>query len=106
MQEYMKSQQCLMTFLASELDDPNPIVCGKCSVCLGRVLLSASCSTELVDRAIKYLRRSEQIIESRKRWVSESLVQYCFSGNISKNLQAEEGRALSLWGDAGWGETI
>ncbi|WP_445626981.1 hypothetical protein [Nostoc sp. DSM 114167] len=31
---------------------------------------------------------------------------YGFSGNIKNNFQAEEGRALSLWGDAGWGELV
>jgi ATP-dependent DNA helicase RecQ len=28
----MKSQQCLMAFLATELDDPNPQECGRCTV--------------------------------------------------------------------------
>jgi len=31
---------------------------------------------------------------------------YHFSGNIKPNLIAESGRALSLWGDAGWGELV
>jgi ATP-dependent DNA helicase RecQ len=34
------------------------------------------------------------------------LPNYGFSGNIKNNFQAEEGRALSLWGDAGWGELV
>jgi len=31
---------------------------------------------------------------------------YGFSGNIKPNMQAEEGRALSLWRDAGWGQVV
>ena len=40
MREYMgEKQQCLMAFIAKELDDPNPTKCGKCAVCLGKPLL-------------------------------------------------------------------
>ncbi|MEH2036900.1 RecQ family ATP-dependent DNA helicase [Nostoc sp.] len=106
MLEYMQSKQCLMTFLATELDDPDPKSCGKCAVCLNRPLLTEAYSMELVNKAIQYLRRSNQIIEPRKKWPSEALVNYRFSGNIKNNLQAEVGRALSLWGDAGWGELV
>jgi ATP-dependent DNA helicase RecQ len=106
MREYMESQQCLMTFLATELDDPNPTVCGKCAVCLGRPVLPETCSLERVNQAIQYLRRSDQIIEPRKQWASQALPIYGFSGRIKDNLRAEEGRALSLWGDAGWGELV
>jgi ATP-dependent DNA helicase RecQ len=106
MSEYMQSQQCLMAFLAAELDDPNPTACGKCAVCLGRNLLPDKCSLEIVNQAIEFLRRSDQIIEPRKKWISQSLLTYGFSGNIKDNFRAETGRALSLWGDAGWGELV
>ncbi|MBG1262713.1 RecQ family ATP-dependent DNA helicase [Nostoc commune] len=106
MLEYTKSQECLMTFLATELDDPHPTACGKCAVCLNRPLLPETFSIELVNKAIQYLRRSDQIIEPRKRWPPQALPNYGFSGNIKNNLQAEVGRALSLWGDAGWGELV
>ncbi|MBL1202734.1 MAG: RecQ family ATP-dependent DNA helicase [Nostoc sp. GBBB01] len=106
MLEYMQSQECLMTFLATELDDPQPKACGKCAVCLGRPLLPETYSMELVNKAIQYLRRSDQIIEPRKKWPPQALLNYGFSGNIKNNLQAEAGKALSLWGDAGWGELV
>jgi ATP-dependent DNA helicase RecQ len=106
MLEYMQSQECLMTFLATELDDTQPKACGKCAVCLGRPLLPETYSMELVKKAIQYLRRSDQIIEPRKKWPPQALPNYGFSGNIKNNLQAEEGKALSLWGDAGWGELV
>ncbi|MFK0734687.1 MAG: RecQ family ATP-dependent DNA helicase [Gloeotrichia echinulata GP01] len=106
MSEYMQSQQCLMAFLATELDDPNPQACGKCAICLGKDLLPVTCSMEIVNQAILYLRRSDQIIEPRKMWIAQSLPSYGFSGKIKDNFQAEAGRALSLWGDAGWGELV
>ncbi len=89
MLEYMQSQQCLMSFLAVELDDPHPIACGKCAVCFNKPLLTETCSIEVVNKAIQYLRRSNQIIEPRKRWPSQALENYGFSGNIKNNLQAE-----------------
>ncbi|MGV0107073.1 ATP-dependent DNA helicase RecQ [Nostoc sp. DSM 114160] len=106
MLQYMQSQECLMSFLATELDDPHPIACGKCAVCLNRPLLPEAFSIELVNKAIQYLSRSDQIIEPRKKWPPQALPNYGFSGNIKNNFQAEEGRALSLWGDAGWGELV
>lgn len=106
MAEYMQSQQCLMVFLATELDDPNPISCGKCAVCLGKSLIPESFSDALVNQAILYLQRTDQVIEPRKKWIKESLPTYNFTGNIKDNLKAEEGRVLSLWGDAGWGKLV
>jgi len=107
MREYMgEKQQCLMAFLAKELDDPNPTKCGKCAVCLGKPLLPEIPSLEMVNQAIQYLRRCDRIIESRKRWPTQAFPTYHFSGNIQPNLIAESGRALSLWGDAGWGELV
>jgi len=107
MREYMgEKQQCLMAFLAKELDDPNPTKCGKCAVCLGKPLLPEIPSLEIVNQAIQYLRRCDRIIEPRKRWPTQAFPIYRFSGNIQPNLIAESGRALSLWGDAGWGELV
>ena len=106
MLDYMQSQQCLMAFLATELDDPNPEECGKCAICLGKPLLPETFADEFVNQAILYLRRSNQIIEPRKQWPPQALLNYKFSGNIRDNLRAEPGRTLSLWGDAGWGELV
>jgi ATP-dependent DNA helicase RecQ len=106
MWEYMQSQECLMSFLAKELDDPNPTACGKCAVCLGQPLLAETTSIQLVNKAIQYLRRSEQIIETRKMWANKAFPIYGFSGKIKDSLKPEIGKALSLWGDAGWGELV
>ncbi|MGI0481697.1 RecQ family ATP-dependent DNA helicase [Geminocystis sp. CENA526] len=107
MQDYMNSQSCLMFFLASALDDQNPSFCGKCSLCLNQDLLPINYSPLLLSEALKYLRRTDYKIEPRKRWaLAGAFPQYGFSGNIKTDLQAEEGRALCLWGDAGWGSLV
>lgn len=104
-QDYMQSQKCLMVFLAEALDDPQPQSCGKCAVCLGEPLLSEKCDLLLVNQAIQYLQRSDQIIKPRQKWPNNSRLSLG-SGYIDKKLQAEEGRALCLWGDAGWGALV
>ncbi|MFW6358361.1 MAG: hypothetical protein ACOC0N_03985 [Chroococcales cyanobacterium] len=102
----MTSQSCLMMFLANALDDRNLAPCGQCAICLGKPLLKTRCSLEKVNQAIQFLRRSDQVIEPRKQWVKSAFPIYGFSGYIKDDLRAEEGRALSLWGDAGWGESV
>ncbi len=57
-----ESTQCLMAFLAGELDDLNPTNCGKCAVCLGKPLLPEIPSLEMVNQAIQYLQRCDRII--------------------------------------------
>ena len=106
MWDYMQSQECLMQFLRKELDDPNPGPCGKCSICLGKPLLPESVSSKFVAEAVKFLRTREEIIDPRKKWPKNALLTYNFKGNISENLQAEIGRSLSLWNDAGWGKIV
>lgn len=105
MRNYMHTQECLMAFLARELDDPNPTACGKCAVCLG-TLLPETDLQEIINQAILFLRRSDQRIEPRKQVPSNALASHGLKGRIPDNLRAEVGRALSLWGDAGWGEMV
>ncbi len=107
MRDYMNSQQCLMAFLADALDDENPTPCGKCSVCLGKDLLSINYPDSSVNEAVKYLRRTDYVIKPRKRWpLKGAFPEYGFSGNIKSHLQASEGKALCLWGDDGWGSLV
>ena len=105
MQAYMESNQCLMTFLANALDDPHPQPCGKCAICLGKNVLPTHYSTSVVNNAIRYLRRSDYIIEPRQKWL-QPLTNYGFSDTIPSKLRSQTGKALSLWGDAGWGELV
>ena len=95
-----------MLFLARELDDPNPATCGRCAVCRGEPLLPETYSSVLVEQAVQFLRRSDQPIKPRKHWPPNALVAHGWVGKIAVELQAEEGRALCLWGDDGWGEGV
>ncbi len=108
MQEYMTHQGCLMQFLAQALDDPNPQACGRCKNCNPDLLLSEGYHDALANRAALFLKRSYQPIEPRKRWpAANTFVHYPFGcASISAELQAAEGRALSLWRDAGWGQLV
>jgi ATP-dependent DNA helicase RecQ len=107
MQEYMSHTGCLMTFLADALDDPETQNCGKCRNCSPEQLLSEQYNDDLANRAALFLRRSYQPIDPRKQWPPYNpMPAYGFSGRISTELQASEGRALSLWRDAGWGQQV
>jgi len=107
MTAYTESRECLMAFLQRALDDPHPIACGRCAVCLGRPLLPTTFSTQVATEAVQFLRRSDIVIEERRQWPSDALTEcYGWRGNIAPNLRAEKGRALCRWGDSGWGELV
>jgi ATP-dependent DNA helicase RecQ len=106
MQAYMHSSQCLMDFLTTALDDPTSRTCGKCAVCMSKDLVSTNYSPTLLNQAIQFLKRSDRTIEPRKQWSAGALPSYGFSGKINSELQAEPGKALSLWGDEGWGKLV
>ncbi|MDT8424210.1 MAG: RecQ family ATP-dependent DNA helicase [Desulfuromonadales bacterium] len=108
MQAYMTHQGCLMQFLAQALDDPNPQACGRCKNCNPDLLLSEGYNDALANRAALFLKRSYQPIDPRKKWPAANIfAHYPFGGsNIPAELQAAEGRALSLWRDAGWGQLV
>lgn len=106
MQEYMKEEGCLMLFLQNALDDPSLKTCGKCINCNGS-LLSETYDEAVERRAYLFLRNSYQPIEPRKQWPNNSPMKiYNFSGRINSDFRAEEGRALCLWRDAGWGQLV
>ena len=109
MREYSHTQECLMAFLARELDDPEPTPCGRCASCLQRPLIPTTFSEQRAIEAVHFLtQHSTQIIEPRKQWpTSEGLVQQDWKGKkILQKLRAEQGRVLCVWGDAGWGEWV
>lgn len=88
MRDYMQSQKCLMSFLSRELDDPNPSACGKCAACLNQSLLPQTYSQEIINQAILFLRRSDQVIEPRKQVPSNALSSCGLKGKIPDNLRA------------------
>ena len=63
-------------------------------------------SPNFIKQATDFLKRSNIVIEPRKKWASDGLQQFSTKGNIPIEYQSEEGRALSVWGDAGWGQLV
>ncbi len=106
MLEYVGSKECLMVFLARELDDPHGAPCGRCAVCRGGALFPPAVSEGLTVQAVQFLRRSDQPIQPRRQWPAEAVMDHGWRGRIPRPLQAEVGRALCLWGDDGWGQAV
>ena len=106
--DYMKTTDCLMVYLGRALDDKTVHACGKCANCLHRNLLPTTINTELANRAAIFLKRSYQPIEPRKKWPAKDIFEhYPFKGSaIADELRPLAGKALSLWGDAGWGHMV
>ena len=107
MADYMEHRGCLMEFLARALDDPQAGPCGKCAGCRGSPLLDPEYDHDLANRAAIFLKRSFQPLPPRRQWPSGgALPVYGFNGRIGDALCAQEGRALCLWRDAGWGQMV
>jgi len=75
---------------------------------------------ELIHRAIDFLRGDDVILDPRRQWPSTALdviqkvmprapgftKQGLLSTRIPETLRPEQGRALSIYGDAGWGRAV
>ena len=96
MGEYAESSGCRMAFLAAVLDDPSPGDCGICDNCTGAHLV-VDLDAALVAEAQRYIRRGYVVIEPRKKRGGKKL---------ADELRCEEGRALCMWNDAGWGTLV
>ena len=100
----MNSRDCLMQFLAEELNDPNAAPCGKCVNCTGR-LLSEGYPDDVAQAAVNFLDRLENPIQPRKMWPA-GLADPEMRGKIAPMYQPLEGRALCRWGDPGFGALV
>ena len=60
--------------------------------------LSSAVKQETAQQAVAFLRRTSLPIEPRKHWST--------SRTILEQHRAEVGRALCVWGDAGWGHLV
>lgn len=101
MQQYVELETGYMEFLIKELDGvPGQIIPPDLPE------LSKNVNNRLVQDAISFLRRSSLIIEPRKQWPSGGLPQYGLKGKIAENLQAQPGKALCIWREAGWGKLV
>jgi ATP-dependent DNA helicase RecQ len=99
MRTYVTYGGCRMEYLTRLLDDPAAVPCGRCANDLGRGM-PHQVDPEVVHAAVAFLRRSLRAIEPRKRWVESD------PGGGTISLPNEEGMALSVYGDAGWGRDV
>jgi ATP-dependent DNA helicase RecQ len=106
MAEYLGTKTCLMQFLAHELDERGAPQCGRCANCRQSPLLPENFPSELAEQAAHFLRRAHYPMKPRKIWPKNAFKCYPFSGKISPELSASEGRVLAIWGDAGWGRLV
>ena len=105
-QDYIDHEGCLMDFLRQSLDDPHSEPCGKCTNCLGHLLLEPEEDHRRVIQASLFLRHSEFPLKPKKQVAANAFPTYGFRGNLPAGLQAETGRVLSRWGDAAWGYLV
>ena len=109
MREYMSYAGCLMAFLQSSLDDPSPEACGRCVQCCPEAALDATYDSALASEAGVFLRRNYQPLAPRSQWPAKRIFEHYPSicgPDIPPQWRAKEGRALSLWQDAGWGQLV
>jgi ATP-dependent DNA helicase RecQ len=60
----------------------------------------------LIREAEEFLCRTSLPIEPRKKWPVGGMPQYGIASNTTINFQAQPGKALCVWGDAGWGGLV
>jgi ATP-dependent DNA helicase RecQ len=101
MQEYVALTSGHMEFLIRALDgDPG-------SYCVPNIApLPATFNIGLAQEAVAFLRRTSLPLEPRRQWPTGGLPQMNVTGRIAADRQAQPGRVLCMWGDAGWGTLV
>lgn len=102
MRDFVAHEGCLMEFVARELDDRTARPCGRCANCAGPAL-SSHVDDGLEIAAVEFLKRSDRIIEPRRQGPSTDPGRLV---RVPPDKQLREGRALSFYGDAGWGRLV
>lgn len=101
MQDYVKLPSGHMEFLIRALDgDPSGFQPPDLPS------LPTNADPALVREAVAFLRRTSLPLDPRKQWPAGGLPSTNVSGRIAPDRQAQPGRVLCVWGDAGWGELV
>lgn len=102
-QEFVATDDCLTRFVDTELDGDLEEDCGRCANCAGPIRSPDVGSATLVEDARAYYRRNNwQRIKPRYYMHSRD-------GGRSKipaDEKPEDGRALSIYNDPGWGRVV
>ena len=101
MQEYVALRSGHMEYLISALDgapeeQPLPPIAP----------LPETFDEGIAREALAYLRRTSLPLEPRRQWPSGGLPHMNVRGNIAEAFQAQKGRVLCVWSDAGWGALV
>ena len=100
MQEYVRLESGHMEFLIRALDgDPGTVRPPDLPP------LPTEVEPGLLQEAVTFLRRTSLPIEPRQQWPGW-MPGYGVRGSISPEHRAEAGKALCIWGDAGWGGLV
>lgn len=101
MQDYVNMESGHMEFLIRALDgDPGDVQPPALPP------LPTTVDPVIVQEAVAFLRRTSLPIEPRMQWPTGGMPQYGVGGRISADLRAQPGKALCVWGDAGWGGLV
>ena len=101
MQEYVRLETGHMEFLIRALDgDPASVHPPDLPP------LPTEVEPGILQEALTFLRRTSLAIEPRLQWPSGGMPQLNVRGIIPSVRRAEAGKALSIWGDAGWGSLV
>jgi ATP-dependent DNA helicase RecQ len=100
--EYATTSGCRMAFLRRQLDDTAAEPCGRCDNC-SRQPLRAELDRHLLVEALAYLRGAVLEIEPRRQWPAGLDAP---RGRIPPERRLQPGRALSIYGDGGWGSVV
>ena len=101
MQEYVGLASGHMEFLIRALDgDPGAYQPPNIPA------LPATFDAGLAQEAVAFLRRTSLELEPRRQWPAGGLPQLGVTGRIAAERQAQPGRVLCVWGDAGWGSLV
>jgi ATP-dependent DNA helicase RecQ len=103
MQEFTSTDECLMQFIDDELDGTLNEPCGQCANCESNFLPTEVYDESLIEKARTFYRDDGwQVIDPR----SQLPEKHGTFDWIPSEERLEPGRALSRYGDPGWGELV
>jgi ATP-dependent DNA helicase RecQ len=104
MNDFIKTDDCYMEFIAKELNDSFAKKCNRCRNCLQKDIYPSSVKRDTIIEALKYIKNEHYTIEARKQWPTGLSVEG--KNKINEMYRCENGIALSNYGDAGWGREV
>ncbi|MBK5242973.1 DNA-processing protein DprA [Clostridium sp.] len=105
MNDYIETDDCLMEFIANELDDTSAQKCGRCMNCKPSKFTNKVNLQHVID-ATKFLKGNHMVIEPRKQWPTGININLNNKIKIAPEHMMEPGIVLCSYGDAGWGKVV